>query len=196
MRITGTSQSFYGCRNIISDDIRTHDRMVTFISAQLNDEEKADLAEYKKLKTMLELPTERVNNDSISMIYTHIEGQNPNLFIDNQVLFWGGELRWLKENRPKAMSLQEYQNIEATHMKAYTLLASITKRIMYGNLPPSDSGINNVIKSFMSVMNRFANSKEASFEILQHSFMSKMPPEYIAENFNNLIVKTMNKFLR
>lgn len=196
MRITQTSQNFYGCKNIIADDIRTNDRMITFIAAQLNDEGKPDLSEYRKLKTLLELPEEKVNNDSISILYTYIKGNKPSIFVDNQVLFWGGELKWLKENRPKAMPIEDYTQIEKTNLKAYSLLASITKRIMNGNMPPNDIGIKNVINSFMLTMTDLTKNGDAAFDVIQHAFMSKIRHEDIAENLNKTIMKTMQKFFK
>ena len=151
MKITQTSQNFYGYKNIISDEISSRNGMMTFFAAQLNDEGHPDLSEFKKLKRLLKQSEDLINNDVFCATYTHSQGNKPNLFIGNQVLFWGNELRWLKDNRPKAMPLKDYKEMETTHLKAYTLLANLTKRITNEKYNNKDSGLflTNLTKQIM-----------------------------------------------
>ena len=195
MRILQTSQNFYGYKNVISDDINRRNASLTFISAQLDNEGQNDLAEFKKLKNMMEMPADKIDSDVINIIYTHIDGNKPNLFLDNKVLFWGDELRWLKDNHPKVMPIEEYTRIKDIHLKAYTIMASLTKRIKDRNIQFSDEGIKNVISGFMKTMTEFTKNDNASFDILQHAFSSKVPTPRIAENLNTIISKTMEHFL-
>jgi hypothetical protein len=118
------------------------------------------------------------------------------LFIDNQVLFWGHELGWLRDNRPAAMQLNEYKKLEAINLKAYTLIASLTKRMIYDKFNHNDNGINNVIRSFMRVMTKFTKDDNASFDVLQHAFSTKFPFQETAEKFNQTCINTMTKFFR
>lgn len=196
MKITTNSTNFYGYKNVLSTEIVGRNSELSFITAQLNDEGSPDLTEFKKAKKLLEQPIEEINSDVITILYTRSNNEKPNLFINNRVLFWGDELRWLKDNQPKAMSDKEYKSIEDAHMKIYTLFASLTKRMMNNDLCNSDSEIDKVVRGFMRNMTSFVKDDDASFELLQHAYSSKIPLKQTAARFNQIFMNTMMKFFK
>ena len=79
---------------------------------------------------------------------------------------------------------------------AKIFFTSLTKRMIYDKFNHNDNGINNVIRSFMTVMTKFTKDDNASFDVLQHAFSSKSPFQETAEKFNQTCINTMTKFFR
>lgn len=194
MRIDFASNNFKGYKNIISNDICGTNARLLFISAQLNDENEADLLNYKNIKKGMLLPKKDIDNDVINIIYAHKYGGRPQMFLDDKILYWGKELKQLQNMVPKIMPESEYKNIETAHMRAYTLMASLSKRMMNDNFSHQDREFKKSINQFMKIFTLFTRDNDAAFQLLDLSLRKQEPFQKVARLINETIVKTMSHF--
>ena len=86
-------------------------------------------------------------------------------------------------------------NINKTN--AYTLIASLTRRMMYNGLSQKDRSYPKVVQSAMETyMKIFATNPASIFNLIQHSIIENKSVERTAEAFNRLVDRNMKIFLK
>lgn len=194
MRIQATTQNFTGYKNIISNELYGTSGSMGFITAQLNNEGKNDLQEYQTLKKMMGCNESALKNDVITMIQTHKYNYKPLMLIDAQPLLNGEDLNRLSEMVPNEIPLKEYKTLENITLKAYTLMASLTKRMMADNFKEQDAGFKESIKQYMKIMTVFTQSDDAAFDLLDYTLRKNELCKKAAERINSAIVRAMRPF--
>lgn len=194
MKIQSTGQNFTGYKNVISNELYGTNGNFAFITAQLNNEGKADLKEYKKFKQMMGFDKKAVENDVITIIQSNKYHYKPLMLIDGQPLLGGEDLKKLYNMVPDIIPSKEYKKVEDVTLKAYTLMADITKRMMMDTFKEQDIGLKQSIKQFMRVMTLFTQDNDAAFDLLDYSLRKNNHYKKVAERINNAIVKTMSAF--
>ena len=197
--INGTKTSFKGFKNIIANKISSsyNDNGIAYVSMQLNDEGTNDLTQYKALKTMLELPQEDIDCDVITFTHMKREGKSSLLIMNNQNLLLGEELRFIRENPSKfKLTPSEYKKEEKICLRAYTFLASLTKRMMNTNLSSTDSEMGKVIKETHKTFTIILRNPHTAFELINNGLLSLVHFQEIAADLNKTIAKTMHIFLK
>lgn len=113
-------------------------------------------------------------------------------------MFKGSELRKLYEQYADLDGYKDvYQKEESAALKAYTLIASITRRMMENSLCIMDGGITKVFQSALDIFTpMFNNDKTKAFSVLQMSLMDNIPLEHVAETFNKCVAKNMKQFFK
>ena len=113
-------------------------------------------------------------------------------------MFNGRELKALYEQYADLDGYKDvYKNEEAAALKAYTLIASITRRMMENSLCLMDGGITKVFQSALDILTPMLNNnKNQAFKVLQKSLMDNTPLEHVAESFNNYVAKNMKQFFK
>lgn len=185
--------AFKGYKNIITNDIIFPDKSrVAFIAGQLNDEGSPDLAEFKKINQMSFLDT---NNDVLIMLYAKYKILPPKLFFGDKSLYLGDELLKLREECGETYN---YQREEKASLKAYTLMASLTKRMMQNPLNTNDVDFSKV---YQKLFNLFSDSQVTKnpmhvFNSLHEAVMNGKPLNMTASFFNDFININMKKFFK
>ncbi len=193
MKITATSQNFTGYKNIITSNLHGSNGDLSFITAQLDNVGSPDLDEYKKIKKLIG-HSSSADKDVITMIKSQVYGAKPILYFDVLPLMNGNDLERLGACATDKQSMSEYKSLEKLSMKIYTLMASLTKRMMNENFHHRDEGFKEVIKQFMSVMTVFTRNNDAAYDVLDFSLRKNETCKKAAEIINNTIVKSLKSY--
>ena len=128
-------------------------------------------------------------------------------------MFWGEELLKLREiNVPRLMTEEEYKKIERIHLRAYTILASITKRMMNDNTwqkrdkaeamiadnltQRRNTDFYRVFNSLVKSLSYVLGTERAAYEAANVGKMVNIPYQKVAGKFNRGISKSMQRFFR
>lgn len=183
--------NFAGYKNAVHNNIKADGMQLMFLSVQLNDDGVNDLTEFRKIQ---QLEGDCVNADVLNVFYSKIKGRPEYLFFNNKSMFWGHELRALWEVKRNS---EAYKKEEKATLKAYTLLASLTRRMMQNGLCTKDASFTSVIKSAMnSYVQIFSTNPSSVFTLIQESVLENKSLEKTAEAFNKLIDRNMKIFLK
>lgn len=183
--------NFLGYKNAVHNNIKANGLHLMFLSVQLNDDGVKDLSEFRKFQQQEGLSGD---NDILNVLYSKINGRQEYLFFDNKAMYFGPELRDLWE---KNRNSEAYKKEEKAILKAYTLLASLTKRMMQNGLCTKDASFTSVLKSAMnSYMQIFSQNPSSVFTLIQESVLENKSLEKTAEAFNKLVDRNMKIFLR
>ena len=199
MKINNISKlNLYGYKNIIvATNIRYDDKDIIYLSAQLNDEGKKDLSKLLEIRKLQGLPENSPDKDIFTLFYYSLPKTNKRFFGAKE-LYWGEELRDISDKYiPKVMSAEEYKKQEAIHLKIYTLLASLTKRMKNNNsIVYVDSDITKVYNTLKNNIFSIIKNKKSADTLASSGCLYKFPLQEIAGNFNKGIRITMERFFR
>ena len=195
--------SFNGYKNIIAtaNTKMPNNKSVTYIAMQLDDEGQHDLSEYKKLRRMQGFIENSKDDDLLLLTYIRDVKQNTeDIYLGTKNMFLGDELRYIEANYvPKMISYENYEKEKALHMKAYTLLASLTKRIVDEQFNHQE-GISKVIEYINNTLNHLQKNNipifnaEQSFRLVEYGCLGCFKFQDIAKGFNKGIAYTMSKY--
>ena len=194
-----TNQNFYGYKNVLTgNNISLGDKKISFVSMQLNDVGFEDLKKYLELRKMQGLPEGCIDEDILTFSYiTGSKGNNMYLGNTRKPMYWGEELVQLEEKFvPKLMSEAEFEKVKKAHMRAYTLLAQITERMMNDNSVKSeDKEMYKVYNSLVKSLSYILGTERIAFDVATVGRLVKFPYQKIAARFNKGINITMKNFL-
>ena len=193
--------SFKGYKNVMCafDVPISQTKSASCMSIQLNDDDGfKDLTEYKNIKSLQGDVISQNYSDVITLTYIQDErNRKDNIYFDTKDMYWGDELKFLGENYvPKMMSQEQYKKEEALHMKVYTFLASLTKRMAYMPVDFEDGDRIRVIQRMYSVFYPILQNQNSAFNLIEEACRKKIKIEDIALGFNNGIARTMAKFFK
>ena len=99
--------NFKGYNNIIANGIDFgNEYSAKFVIAQLDNEGEPDLKRFQDLKKMQGLSQAEIDNDVMKLIYTETP-KNDMITLNGKTLYWGSELKYIKETLPKFMTKEE-----------------------------------------------------------------------------------------
>ena len=182
---------FNGYKNVIHNNLKTDSMQILFMSMQLNNDNNKDLDEFKNI---CRLYGKDADSDVLNVIFSKFVGRDEFLFLDDISMYTGEEL---KKQYDLYGYTEAYKMEEKASLKAYTLLASITKRMMNNGLCQTDSDLKKVVvSSIESFVRSLGADSSKIFNLIQHSVIENKQIEKTAEEFNNIIVKNMSKFFK
>lgn len=189
-----TTPNFTGYRNVISDDIRGTNFRIAHLSMQLNDEGEKDLSKWKTIQKHFNKIDRPEFKDIISLLYVEDSTETDYLFLSDKQLVFGQELAKKCLKSLGTSKEKDYLEEEKVTLKAYTLLASLTRRLMQQSIPSEDfynkgRVFERIYFSLSELMNQ-----DAAASYLDRS-LSKTH-EKVAEFFNTGIQKTMKQFFK
>ena len=203
MKITNSTTSFTGYSNVLAkvktgkSDLKTY-----FITAQLNDIGEKDLTKFKSL--MWDINKASGNNnvlneysDIITITYKYSGSKDIEiLLLDNFELSKARELKSLEQNSIKENKYDLYKLVEQLHMKVYTFLAQLTKRMSMDNSVQKFDG-NNIhhISGVHGILeDRFLSEQRANEEICGLLFAQSDSFKQVSRRINKVIDDTMRDF--
>ncbi len=188
MKITNQNNiQFQGYKNLIHNNLRSDYMHMMFMSMQLDNKEHNDLDEFNQVRKLM---GKESDSDVLNVVFSKFADREGFLFFDNRSMYSGEELIELSKN-------VLYKQEEKATLKAYTLLASITRRMMQNGLCQTDSGFKNVVQSSIESFVKLLGADSSKiFTLIQSSVIENKQIERTAEEFNNIIVRRMSKFFK
>ena len=182
--------SFHGYKNLIHNDITNGPFKLMFMTMQLDNKDGNDLVELNSIRTLEKNPEK---NDVLNVVYSSIRGIREIFLFDGRSMFLGNELKDLYET---SGHLKAYKKEEKASLKAYTLLASLTKRIMQNGLIKTDCDYAHVVRNMMESYLKFSDNIGSVHNLIQASIWQNNKPEKTAAAFNKFIVHNMEIFFK
>jgi hypothetical protein len=194
--------NFKGYTNILSvKNVKIGDLYTSYIGMKLDDNNGyKDLSELKKIHE-LQGYRERFNNDDILTITYAASERSEDIFFCEKAICWGEQLKIIKDEYiPKFITESKYKQMEDFHLKAYTLLASLTKRMSCDKFEHEDQNITRVIDTLNKNL-RFLRKGEfilfdqhETFELLSAGCLKHFKFQSVAKGFNKIISRSMSNF--
>lgn len=192
--LSGTN--FKGYSNIISlINAPIDDKSISYLAMKLDNDGERDLDKYIEIQKMKN-QYNGSSDDILTFAYSYNKRNGLDMFyFQGKPIFWGNELLYLEENFvPRALSHKDYKKIETIHMKMYTLLASITKRMMYDKFNNEDRNFKFVIQKVFDNLVNVTKDEQSAFDLLRAGCMKINKFQSVASGFNKAIVQTMGHF--
>lgn len=207
-----TNINFKGYENVLAA-IYTHPNGDKFahISMQLNDSNGYnDATKYKELLKLQGYDSTLRNSDIITLSY-YMSAKNKQhcIFLGDRQLFTGEELK--RVSKTSNISTFEYQQEEKLHLKAYTILASITKRLGQEPLKATPKlnmvmenteslketpKLNMVRENMFRILCKITGNQFFANDMLMSACKDKNQYGIAAKMFNRAIVQTMAAFFK
>lgn len=197
--------SFKGYSNIISaHNLPAEGFYTTYIAMKLDDEGgHNDLSTYKKIRKLMQYQDGLANEDILTFAYVTDNETSEDFFIGEKGICTGEQLEYAREKFvPSLFSKERYSTLEKTHLKIYTFLADLTKRLANEKFENQDENMQRVIKVLFSNLQkinklgfRLFDGKEA-FEFTSVGCLKHFKFQKIAWKFNRKIAETMTEFFR
>lgn len=193
MRIDFNKQNFKGYKNIIANDVNFANMSIGMISAQLNDEGEKDLSKLKEIRTLQELPNEEIINDTFSCIYAR-NGKKGYIFFDDKNMYNSAQLLHLENSMPE----KDFKFVEKLHMKAYSMLAGLTSRMMNDKeeLKQDEKWGDVFQKAYYNLAQVFGDEEHSLRFVIDAEERHEISYQEIAAKINKRILKTMENFFR
>ena len=185
---------FTGYKNVISDDIKDSNFRIAHLSMQLDDVGEKDLSEWKSIQKHYTKFQKPEFEDIISLLYVQDSTNKDYLFLGDRSIYLGNELAQKRAQSLGTVKEKAYLEEEKITLKAYTLLASLTRRLMQDSIPDVDfynraRVLSKIYFSLSELMNQ-----ETAGTLLNKSLSNTH--EKVSEFFNSGISKTMKRFFK
>lgn len=194
MKIINNNINFKGYKNFLGCDIPLPEKNSSFtsINLQLNNEGARDLDAYRELRRLMGYKGEELNNDVIHCVYSELPA-GKFFFVNGKSLYNDEGLKELS----RQCEAKDFIKEEKAHIKAYTLLASLTRRIINNGLVHRDSGMYKVIENSFNVFKEmFGNDPKIGSDFVQVCALTEQKPDKIAIKINRVIDKAMRNYFK
>ncbi len=198
MKINMSKQTFTGYSNILANEYGYGYDKTSMINLRLDNIGTNDLDQFISLKKMAVSESKSPQSDILT-IFEQGSKNRDYIFLDRQVLFSGEELELLSaEASVLPEKLQDYTLKEKFYIKAYTFLASLTKRMMNDNTGTKrDMEFYRVLHHSQNNLTYILDDKSTANMLLRDALIDETVPfQSVAKNINDSIVKTMRYFFR
>ena len=195
---------FKGYTNIISlHNVSANGFYTTYFAMKLDNEGgHDDLSKYKNIRKSMGYPEGLVNEDILTFTYIR-DNFSEDFFLGEKGICTGEQLEFAREKFvPSLFSKEKFADMEKTHMKIYTFLADLTKRMINSNFENEDENIKRVVKTLflnLQKMHRggflLFDKKDAS-ELTFIGCLKQFKYQKIAWKFNRKIAETMREYFR
>ena len=163
--------NFKGYKNLITFDQESKGNRLALFAVQLDNNGTKDLDNYKQLAKFDNCFDSKID-DTLLCLYSETPNHRA-LYLNNDLLLNSNELKEVSQKLPQKM----FSQIEAGYLKAYTQLASLTKRIMIDNSSTiKDEGMKKVMQYVQKRLTSFCDGNPSyAFQILQNAFYNVSP---------------------
>lgn len=188
---------FKGFTNIVAlQNAPVDDKSISYISALLDNEGKRDLEKLNNIKQFQYLLGNTQEDDVLNLVYVYDKSKRvETLYYQSRPLFWGDELVDIEEKYiPKMISRTDYEYEKFLHMKIYTFLAKITKRMSNSKFNNEDEQYKHVLENLFGSLTKIVKSESSAFYLLRGGCMKINKFQDVSESFNKAISMTMDRF--
>lgn len=196
--------SFKGYTNIVSaQNIPWGNTNISYIAAKLDDNNEKDLLTFREIRKLQGYPEGLANDDIITIVHVS-EPKTDTFYYSGKAMCWGEQLKIVEEEYiPQLLSRNQFKLLEKAHLKAYTLLASLTKRMSYDKFENENSDIKRVVQTlyndFRAIKERATYrlfSDADAFELTSAGCLKKTKFQPLAAKFNEIIMQTMTAYFK
>lgn len=195
MQVNFNTQNFRGYKNLLHTDLVSYpNSRFLMMSMQLNDEDgHNDLSYFKKMFRDFNLP----ETDVISLIYAKPTGSKARYILNNVPLLSSKELAFIN-NSPNLefMTKNDCKAAEKFNIRAYTLLAQLTKRLMNISMVSSDGEMQHTIQVVADLLKESLSTVNNVMSVIMYAVNEKKPFQKSALEINRRIDSRMQKYLK
>lgn len=181
MKITHTHNAlqFKGFSNVVSNTFAEGDGIsLSYMAMKLDNNEKPDLDTWKDIQRKLF----KMDKTSDCIIFHCISRDNTDVF----------SLSDRSLNLHDALNPQD----EKLMLKAYSLIASITKRLVLKDNPPEDAKLCLTVAELLKNLTQIIENKSIALTLTTQAAMKKVEHYKTANLINSLIDKNMKNYFR
>ena len=198
--------SFKGYSNIVAaKNVKVGNLYTSYIGVKLDDnDEYKDLSSLKKIHELQGVQGSFNNNDILTL--THIADENSKyeyMYLGSKSVWWGEQLKIIKDEYvPEYISQKSYKKIEEIHLKVYTLLASLTKRMSFDKFENEDENYKRVLECLninlknMRIGEFLLFNQNEAFELLSIGCLKHTKFQNVAKGFNKVLSLSMTNFFK
>ena len=195
--------TFKGYTNVLAiQKVPVDDMVTSYIAVKLNDEGENDLTKFREIRKLQGLRQNPENDDILTMIHV-ANNYSEDIYFCDKSLCWGEQLNIAREKYiPQIISESKFKDLESLHLKIYTLLASLTKRMTNDKFENEDGDMIRVIKTLLinlQKLNRYEFNLFSTKEAMELTVMGckKMYRfQSLAAKFNKKIMQTMTAYFK
>ena len=198
MKIYSDTQSFKGISNPISNRVKAQNGHFHVLSVQIDNIDTKDLDRYRDIKQRLNFHPKDVEGDVLTITQIEMDNGVNQLFINDKPVLLGSELRELSEHEFKTEAeKQAYKAEESAHIKLYTFIADITKRMTNLKKLLIDEDMHHVAQdTFINLSVIFNNNDRFAHNIVYESLLHPKPFQDHAYQINKFVQKSMKIFFK
>lgn len=196
MKINSYNPSFTGYSNVLASEFATPVNEQELIIAKLDDIGSKDLSKLNELRAMFGLP----QNSGDVVVIRHGKSILNTEFINlNEMRMYSGyDLREARRNFIETNKIGNYIRTEDFHMKAYTYLANLTKRMMNDNSNSTrTTEFYNVVNAAQAILAKLTLSQKSASDIMAATFGDYQTHfQSTAKKINDYIAHNMRVFFK
>jgi len=207
MKINPIKTNFKGISNPLSTNLKAEDGEVCILSAKIDNIDKKDFDYFKEIKQRLNYHNDEVQTDVITITTIDMKDKdNKHIFVNGKPILLGSDLKSLGEKLTSEAEKKAYKAEETAHLKLYTFIADITKRMMNMDPPQPtekaelinswiiDTDKNHVVQEMYAHLYEIVTPSTKAQEIVQKAILDNEPFQPNAYKINEFVQKTMNIF--
>lgn len=195
--------NFKGYSNVISvEKVPLGNIETSYLAFKLDDNGEKDLSKLREIRKLQRYPENYKNDDILTLIYV-TDYKTDEIYFSENRMCWGEQLNIVRDEYvPQFINSEEYERIESAHIKAYSLLASLTKRMKYDKFENEDSNIKRVIETIYRNLQLIGGKnyrifgQKAAFELTSLGCLKQFKFQSLASKFNKKIAQTMIEFFK
>ena len=195
--------SFKGYSNIVSLHKANIGGLETsYIALKLDDNGEKDLSKLREIRKLQNYPANYPYDNILTLVHV-TDGRYEDLYFSENHICLGEQLKVVKDEYvPKFVKNDEFKKIEEAHLKAYTLLASLTKRMSFDKFENEDMDIKKVIQVLFRNLQLIGRNdfcifnRDEAFELTSAGCLKMSKFQTLASKFNKKIVETMTAYFK
>ena len=193
--------NFNGYKNLLYEDLNGENARVAFFATQLDDQGQKDLTTLKETINLSHFKKEHEQNrDVLSMIMLDLKQEpQPHIFINGEVLNSGQDLKSLKIDclhQGGLSAINKFKQEENFTLKAYTLLARITRNMSEHSMTDKDGGMVYVIQNLFKDFEKLFNNKQTSQNLMDFALFTKKSQQEVGITLNKYINKALRNYFK
>ncbi len=190
--VNNVSPGFKGYKNFLANSFSTNNDRLLMFSAQLDNNQTPDLAEYQKILSMDKRFSKGILHDDVLSCFFMASPTNLRFCLNLRPLLFGSELSFIAQNIPK----EQYRPVEKLHLKAFTLLARFTRQIQNKNSFSHDKDMSKVVEQAVSLFKEIGHQPNFINDIIKNATSQNALFKDSAETLNRIIDSSMRILLR
>ena len=203
MRIQNNIQkiNFHGYKNLLYEDIRGENCSVSFFATQLDDQGEKDLTTLRDIVNMSCFKNEHDPDRTVlSMLVVDLPQESqPSIFFNGEILNSGKELKELKIDclyHGGLAANSRFKKEEKFTLKAYTLLAKITRNMSEQSMTSKDKGMLQVMQDLLRDFELIFNNKATTHSLMDFAIFTKKSQQEVGITLNNYIKKALHNYFK
>ncbi len=196
MKINQVNQNFKGISNPLSITTKIYDSDAYILSAQIDNIGTRDLDKFKEIKQRLNYHNNEINCDVLTILAADKGDNCEYIYMNGKPLLLGSDLKSLSKKNVAGAEKEAYKAEERAHIKFYTFIADLTKRMTeIKSLPVDEDKIHVAREMFAHLYEVFSHTNVAH-TLVQTSILRNYPFQPNAYKINQFVQRTMQTFFK